>query len=384
MILLDRAQFPRGKVCGGGLNAQLFERFPYLEPLRDRIVESTSYDVVFHSPSLKVEATYRSNRPLMFMTRRVALDDLLRGLAIEAGARTARFDLREVNVLPHSITLTDVGGRKVRAEVVIGADGANSMVGRSTGLLRSRIPRTVCSALELEPRVSAEFVERRFGPRRSIHIFLFAGIQGYGWIFPKANHLNVGVGQVPPGVGGLSVLLSRFLDLLKGEDWLPDSFDAANQRGAQLPVGSPHAKIHRERVVLVGDAASCAHPMTGEGIYYGMVSGQLAAEELSRAAAEGEFGEAQLGRYRSALWDEFGRTHRWAYGSMLGAEVATDHLEEGVRWLADDQELLATVALHGFGLISYPEYLTRLAGHLPWLIRRLSLGRVLDGLFHLG
>ena len=243
VLLVDKARFPRDKPCGGGITVRAERLLPFsIAPVVEDAVDV--FDLGFRYRSRFVR---RTREPLIRMTQRRRLDAFLVEQAREAGA-----EFRD-GTKPDGI----------EAEVVIGADGANGTVGREHGL-RDHL-RTV--ALEGNARVDT----RLFAGRACIEFGLLPG--GYGWVFPKADHVNVGVG----GWLDAGPLLRAQLHRLCREHGI-EPYSLENVRGHHLPLRRPGARAARGRTALVGDAAGLVDPVSGDGIYEAVLSARLAAE----------------------------------------------------------------------------------------------------------
>jgi flavin-dependent dehydrogenase len=146
-----------------------------------------------------------------------------------------------------------------------------------------------------------------------VHFFIkVQGVAGYGWIFPKKNCVNLGIGEFHVSAQELKSkkplkeMYEGFVSLLQEQQILPPDFKIEHLNGATLPV-FPLKKTYSDRVVLCGDAAGFINPITGEGIYYAMVSGQLAADVIVGALQKKDTSEEFLSTYQR-LWErEFGK-----------------------------------------------------------------------------
>jgi flavin-dependent dehydrogenase len=227
--------------------------------------------------------TVERDTALVHMARRAPLDLALAEAALAAGATLrAPCALERVGLTPQHVEL-DTGRGPLRARFLIAADGATGPTARAAGWTE---PPVSVPALDAEvdgpPRLLARFTDRaRFD--------LGVPPGGYGWIFPKADHLSVGVGVFTRTAARrrLRDELSRYLHAVGlGEARV------RGIRGAPIPV-RPRREVARGRVLLAGDAAGLADPLTGEGISFAILSGRLAAESLlaarldSRATARG-------------------------------------------------------------------------------------------------
>ncbi len=268
---LEWKTHPRYKVCGGALSARI-DRL--LEPDYHSVVEDTIHRVRFQFAGTEAfEITSRD--PIAYMVMRDRFDALLVGKAREAGA-LVRQNERAVRVHEYAdrVEVETQQGR-YRAKVVVGADGANSLVART--LFPERRGRVV-GALEGEVLLNGTTSGLGAG---AIVLDLGVVAGGYGWVFPKEGRLSVGLGgfqgrhrnqraayqgfvKTEPTLGGLAVPdgLGHPIPLYAGKET------------ERLPLTT-------SRSLLVGDSAHLVDPMLGEGIYYAIMSGRLAARAIT-------------------------------------------------------------------------------------------------------
>jgi geranylgeranyl reductase family protein len=304
-LLLDKSEFPRDKPCGGGISARALARFPYLENALENIPNSRVSKVHFESPSGFV-VDYRSPDPLYLMIRRCEFDNLLFSLA-RPQVETATGLVRKVVFHSDHVSVsTDL--HEYRARMAIGCDGANSMVARASGLRTGNVQSDYAiDMMEETPRQELSAVERD----RMYIYYRIRSHYGYGYVFPKTSHLNVGVGFK------LDYYLSNlrgehyahhqaFVDDLKSKQLLTGESNRANFRAFPLPISGPLERTYADRVLLAGDAGGFVNALTAEGIYYAMVSGELAARAAMDGIRAGNFGRAQLGGYEAAWKREIG------------------------------------------------------------------------------
>ncbi len=269
--LLDRAEFPRDKPCGGGVTARAAALLPFdIDP----VVERRVCDVRF-SWRGELAFTRRSDAPLVYLTQRSRLDDFLVGKAVEAGA--GFFPGRRVDAVTPRKDGANVqaGGEEFRARVLIGADGVNGPVARRLGL-RVDVNRGVALEGNYSPAPGVGNDSASPGANYdwdSLIAFDFGDVGGgYGWAFPKADHVNVGIGGWRSSGPQLRTMLAEQVRRY-GLD--PDT--AWGVRGHYLPVRRGRSPVWKGRVMLVGDAAGLVDPLTGEGIYGAIYSGRAAA-----------------------------------------------------------------------------------------------------------
>ena len=305
VLLADRARFPRDKPCGGGLTGRALNHVPCdITP----VVEHVVHGFVLRAGYGRGLAR-RSKNPVILMTQRRRLDSFLAEQAAAAGAELrdgAAVD--EIVAADDSITAR-VGDSRVRAGYVVGADGANGIVARTFGL-----GDDVRLGVALEGNVAWDALDP--APYRGtawVELGVVPG--GYGWVFPKGDHANLGVG------GWLDEgprLRSHLARLAREHDVDPEALTEV--RGHRLPMRPPGSPAARGRVLLVGDAAGLVDSLSGDGIYEAFVSARLASEAVLVGRPE-EYDAAlsrALDRHAAASWkakrvaDRFPRACLWA------------------------------------------------------------------------
>jgi len=202
------------------------------------------------------------------------------------------------------VRLTD--GREFAARVVIGADGASSRVAVAAGLRRGWQVQDYVVCANADIPCESEQVRAVYGQRFPLRVYLeYEGIQGYGWVFPKRRHICVGIGGRMADNRQIRHLYSKFFRELQKRGHLPADLRDEGTCFDIDPVGAVHRlpSLTRGRVMLVGDAAGFVSGSTGEGIYPGMVSAEVACDAIDRALARGSPGES-LARYNRAWRSE--------------------------------------------------------------------------------
>jgi geranylgeranyl reductase family protein len=283
VLLLDRARFPRDKPCGGGLTIRAVRRLPFsvdpvVEDVVDRIELGLGHRHRYERPT---------DGPIILMTRRARLDAYLAEQAAAAGAKFR--DGTKVSRLETNGRGAVVDG--IHADVVIGADGANGITARALGFCAEP-----AHGVALEGNLSGADVDMD-GYRGRVVLELGTVRGGYGWIFCKGDHINVGVGGWDYEGPRLREHLRRLCDARS----LPRE-KLQNLRGFRLPIARPGAMIARGRALVVGDAAGLVDPFSGDGIYEAFLSAELAAEAaLDLLAGRADGLEPYEERLRAAL-----------------------------------------------------------------------------------
>jgi geranylgeranyl reductase family protein len=268
VLLLDRAEFPREKPCGGGVTARAFHRAPVdLTPVVEQVIDSVRF-----SYRLGNTFDYAYGQTLVYMTQRHRMDAFLMQQAADAGAD---FDggsvVRNLELDKDGVRIA-ANGDVYEADAVVGADGANGVVARHAGLKPVTDPPV---ALEAHFPYGGESPPEPWQDMLALELGSVPG--GYGWSFPKADHFNVGCGGWHSQGGKLRTHLAALR-----EHYGLQAAPMLNLRGHHLPTRDEGAPIVRGRALLVGDAAGLVDPMSGEGIFSAFVSGHLAAARLLR------------------------------------------------------------------------------------------------------
>jgi geranylgeranyl reductase family protein len=291
VLLVDKASFPRDKPCGGGLTLRAVRQLPVDPgPVVEHEVDRMAFRLGWRS---RFERQGRRG-PFVLMTQRRLLDHFLAEQAATAGA-----EFRD------GVKVSDVTERGLRvdgAEVVVGADGANGSSARALGL-----GGPISHGVAYEG--NAPF-EDRFRGLAVIELGTIPG--GYGWVFPKGDHVNVGVGGWEEEGPRLRAHLG---ELCRRHGIDGDSLQAV--RGHRLPLRRAGFVPARGRGMLVGDAAGLVDPLTGDGMYEAFVSARLAADAaLDVLAGRAETVEPYTDRLARAL----GPLARASWGAKIALD----------------------------------------------------------------
>jgi geranylgeranyl reductase family protein len=354
-LVIDKSAFPRDKPCGGGISARALTRFPYLKNALASIPTSWVSKVHFESPAGFV-VDYRSADPLYLMIRRCEFDNLLFSLA-RPHVEVSTALVRNVTIHPDHIRVA-TGSNEYRARMIIGCDGANSLVARASGLRTGSVQSDYAiDMMEETPQQELSTAERD----RMYIYYRIRSHYGYGYVFPKASHLNAGVGFK------LDYYLSHlrgehyahhqaFVDDLKAKGLLTGQSNRANFRAFPLPITGPLARTSADRVLLAGDAGGFVNALTAEGIYYAMVSGELAARAALDAIRIGNFASAQLRGYETAWKREIGDelTNSVRLQKLLLADPA--RIDRIVRAASRHAALADLLARYATGALSHVQF----------------------------
>ena len=394
--LLDRSKFPRNKPCGGGISLRVLKRFPYLESELSRIATHTVGRLYLEGPGGE-STVIESDGPAALMIRRVEFDALLVDLAREAGAElVGGVDIVRASTTASGVVLESRDGRTFEAPIVIAADGVHSVIARRLGLnpgwpaskvaldMMEETPRDVLrdvdpSALWVSYGHRPTVDKNGNGSATPLTASARAGVnapEGYAYIFPKRDHVNVGIGyvldhyreaiNVPP-----YELQRAFVDQLRDRGVMEGQSVRANFTPFIIPVGGPLRHAGRGRVLLAGDAGGFVNGFTAEGIYYAMVSGDLAARAVTAMPASAIGSLAR--RYHRAVRREIGAELRDSVLIQRYLFADRRRIAGVIAGAAEQSELTRLILDFAVGRLSYATLrwrmlrrVPRLAAHLAW------------------
>ena len=323
VLLVDRAAFPRDKSCGDGIAPHALDELARLG-IADVLADQVPVRRLRVLSPAGAEAVTTLQRPDAVVPRTV-FDARLVEAAVARGAVLEQRTVRSLEDLD--------------ARVVIGADGANGVVRRLAGLPR-HTPTTTAVAVR-------GYAASPAGEPEQVIVMDGRDWPAYAWRFDTGTGVsNVGFGMLLPSLQAQDhprrALEDRLVELL------PEAAGAERLRSHHLPLSPGRPRQPDGRVLLAGDAAGLVNPLTGEGIFYALLSGRL-------AGAAAVLGRDPGASYREALERELGR--HLQHTSVLTRLVRSPRvLEGGVRATArrpEAMDALVEVGL-GRGLVTWP------------------------------
>jgi len=288
VLLADRARFPRDKPCGGGLTGRALRRIPVdPSPVVERDVDRFELRLRYGSSFARTH-----DKPLIRMTQRRKLDAFLAERAADAGAEFRDGTNVEVTELTDGGVTARVGDEVVHADALVGADGANGIVARAIG-----VNEEIVRGVALEGNIPLTRLDEDLVRTAVIELAVLPG--GYGWVFPKGDHANLGVG----GWGSEGPALRGHLARLARAHGV-DPAALTEVRGHRLPMRPLGTAPATGRMLLVGDAAGLIDPLSGDGMYEAFVSARLAADAIVSGDLDGYATalSAALDRHAAASW----------------------------------------------------------------------------------
>jgi geranylgeranyl reductase family protein len=313
-LLVEKEPMPRNKLCGGGVTPKVLRLLDFKLP--EEIIESVTTAARIHVGSNCFN--FHSANPLVYMTSRSKFDALLATKAVEAGA-----EFKDGTPVQHivrhssSIEAQTTHGR-FEASLVLGCDGMGGATARSCGLYARWKPSEVAYAIESEVPIGNEAVLEFMGAERYFDVYFGVSPAGYGWVFPKDDHLTVGVGCRLSKLRDGPQLFKNFVDSVKELD----GRDIPSPQAHLIPLGGVvHVPVVADRVLLAGDSAGFAEALLGEGIYFaihgGQIAAEVAAEACHKARFDAEFLDSYERRWRNAFGTDFEACYKLARLSYL-------------------------------------------------------------------
>ena len=369
-LLLEKETIPRVKPCGG---AVMYRGIRIINGEVPReVIEQKIYGIRFGFNNGE-SSEFISNKLIGITVFREKFDEYLSRRAVEAGVEL-KDDARVVNVSVSddcaTVQLQD--GQVFRSEFLIGADGVNSIVSRSLNLRPKRKDLTKFGlGMEADFYVGKEGVMKAtMGNPSVIQILPIENRICYGWIFPKREHLAIGIAG---GSGHMYALRSCFDTFYKNLEKKLGVTLKLNQRRTGFLGGNGLGSANvADRAILVGDAAGFVDPMMGEGIAYAMQSSKIAVDVIDQAITENQFESAALWNYHFLCQKTFSANfHMAGWAGSKGISFASNLLPriDGHKLASD---LMAMVARGEIGYSDIPYMVLRkLPQQLPTIIKHV-------------
>ncbi len=315
VLLLEKAHFPRDKTCGDGVSGKsvrLLRELGLIEEI-EKNEHAKMNGVIFSSPKgdvLEVEAPQKNEKePAGYVVRRFVLDNII----FQRVKKEKNVDVKEgysvIDVLIEDgkavgVKAKDEKGNvhEFRAKIIVGADGASSIVATKLGAEKIGEEHHVIAV-----RTYYEGVE---GMTDKIELhFIKDVLPGYFWVFPlPGKRANIGVGMLTKELRKKRVDLKKAVEVAINSPLLKERFKNAKPleelKGWSLPLGSKRRKGYGDGYLLVGDAASLIDPFTGEGIGNALMSGKLASIVIKKAFEKNDFSSETLKEYDELLAKE--------------------------------------------------------------------------------
>ncbi len=362
--LVDKATFPRDKVCGDALSGKVVEVLRKIDPelATQLALEPTqvgSWGVNFVAPNGKsLRVPFKTKMDKLtdtapgFISKRVDFDNFLLQITLKYPSVSyipaVKLERFEANAAGYTAS-TKNGDFKIDTNLLIAADGAHSAFARHHGGIKME-PKHYCAGIRAYYQGVAGMDADNF---IELH-FLKELLPGYFWVFPLPNgEANVGLGVRSDYVAKRKLNLKQLLpQVIEAHPILRERFRNAvpidDVRGYGLPLGSKKRPISGNHYMLVGDAASLIDPFTGEGIGNAMMSGMLAAQQ---ALASQDYSAKNLAAYDAAvyrrLWPELNLSRRmqqlvtmpWLFDLVVNKAQKSKTLQETISCMFEDLDM---------------------------------------------
>ncbi len=364
-VMLER-ELVKPKPCGGAVPPVAFSEFQIPESLIDRKIHQCKVvSPSDHAVCFQVAGTVPDERDYVAMVRREVFDHYLRDRAVARGADLIHGKLENLTVDADGVTATYTHiptgeTRTLRAAVVIGADGAYSPTAKYLGLAPTPRAVAIQERIKLPPAQMA-----RWQDTADLYLGYATSPDLYAWAFPKRDHVAFGVGMGP----GNTQQARQLLDNLKVR--LGSALDGGElilREAHALPM-EPRKQIAFDRAMLIGDAAGLVVHTSGEGIYWAMKSGKLAAQVLTAHYAAPT--AANLRLYEQLWWREYGTMYQflrwlqvWGYGNEKQMEVFTDMCRA-----------------HDVQRLTFDSYMHKRMEPMPWATQMKMTGQIIASQF---
>ncbi|WP_299758913.1 geranylgeranyl reductase family protein [uncultured Pontibacter sp.] len=367
-LLLDKAAFPRDKICGDALSGKVVNELRRISPELPELLGQQqealpSWGIHFISPGghklsvpFKYDYAPEQDAPAGYISKRVDFDNFL----VEQVRQRPEIEFQEnIDVAKYEqapeggFILSDKQGQPLlQAKLLLVANGAQSGFTRHVAGLQQE-PEHYCAGLRayykgVEGMDADGFIE--------LHFFKDF-LPGYFWIFPLPNgQANVGVGMLSSAVSRKKVNLKKEMQqMIASHPELQKRFAKAELvdsiKGYGLPLGSKKRSISGESYMLLGDAGALIDPFTGEGISNAMISGRWAAEQAAKSIAAQNFSAAYLQGYDKAvynrLWKELKLSRQmqkllhypWLFDKVASKASRNQALAETISCMFNDLDL---------------------------------------------
>lgn len=351
VVVVDKAKFPRDKICGDAISAYTVNRLKELnlESKLDSIPKTKITKIVFSAPNekeikLKFTPDGHENEIYGYVLRRIDFDymmvtalrdkvDFIEGIAAK--------DIVVKDSRVAGVVLDDDKSTTLYAKLVVGADGYKSLIARKMGVYESDPNHWLVAVRAYYKGVTGmdSAIEMHFDD--SI-------VPGYFWIFPVEDGItNVGLGALKSHVQKNKINLKKAMLNVLDRPLFKNRFNGAENItpivGWNLPIGSKQRKVHGNGYILVGDAAGLVDSFTGEGVGNSVAAGKIAAESIKEIITGEDFSEQATAIYAERLWKKLGPElalstkllrlahHRWLINYVINRASKSEYVRD---WLS--------------------------------------------------
>jgi geranylgeranyl reductase family protein len=362
-LLLEKERLPRNKLCGGGITPKVLTKLDFKLP--NELIEYEAKALRFHLGERLHE--FENGRTLLYLTTRSKFDLFLTEKAVEAGAELK--DKNAVRSVDATGTHVDVSTsvENYCSKMVIGADGMGGPTARTSGLYEGWKPDQVAYAIESDVHLGEKRIREFVGDTSCFDLYFGVAAAGYGWVFPKRDHLTMGVGCRLSRLRDGPQLIDNFM---KNVDGLEKS-EVSKPQAHLIPLGGvTQVPAARDRILLAGDCAGFAEPLLGEGIYFSIWSGQIAADMAAKACELERFDREFLSEYEQKCEKAFGADFEIAYRIACLSYLEQDNMHQIAHFFLDNKMFQKCMVGLMEGSLNYRDVRAKLAW--PYFKYRLA------------
>ena len=295
VLLIDKADFPRMKPCASALSYRVLKEFPYVK----NFVDTYIFSVSIHSSDLSYFINSKTddleNPYLGFPKSRTDFDHKMLEMIKKMDCRViTKEEVINIEKNDYWIKAYTNKGNTYSGLAIIGADSAVSTVAKICKMgfydprRKAKKRKELNYGIEQEVYYDNSIIQNieHIEPHTVQVFFHYDNFKGYCWHFPRSIGTNIGVfSQITKGHETINIL-KKFRRVLIERKYFPkeiaeDNLESIKYVGAVIPASKPYKNISDDRIVLIGDAGGFCSPLTGEGIYFSMMSGKIAGSILS-------------------------------------------------------------------------------------------------------
>jgi len=350
VLLIEKEKIPRYKPCAGGLTPKSVEFLKKRNLFNRELVERECFKIKVFIGDKNIVQSF--GKPIVTTVERSRFDAYLVEKAIESGCVLAENErVKGLRIYDGGVKVATNRGKIFCSKLIIGADGVNSSVAKLSGLRERWRPNEVLLAFETTlPR-------KVFDPDlddTAVEVYFNHTYTGYGWVFPKGNSISLGLVGWLPRFPHPRRQFQYFLSSLPHS--LPTLNIRFNAHLIPLRINWSNPSIYTDHVLLCGDAAGFVDPWTGEGIYYAMLSGEIAANTVKESIEEEKYGRDFLHRYWLSCKKRFGDNLK---AGLLFSRIFYNNLSLSLRLLEKDPKIRQYLLPLTSGEMSYRKLLVK-------------------------